>query len=104
MSVKTIQNNRKKEIWEFVTNERARNRLASSVNFKGNRYRPDFLRITEMVKNKAKMNSMILVGQSVLDDLVFNESFRQWLESIQTNAAIVTTGAIRGTLSEKFFQ
>ena len=98
MSVKTIQNDRKKEIWEFFTNERARNRLASI------RYRPDFLRITEMVKNKAKMNSMIFVGQTVLDDLVFNESFRQWLESIQTNAAIVITGAIRGTLSEKLFQ
>ena len=34
----------------------------------------------------------------------FNESFHQCLESIQYNAAIAITGAIRGTLSKSFFK
>ena len=34
----------------------------------------------------------------------FNESFHKNLESIQYNAAIATTGAIRGTSSENLFQ
>ena len=37
-------------------------------------------------------------------DCAFNESFRQRFESIQYNAAIAITGAIRGTSLEKLFQ
>ena len=37
-------------------------------------------------------------------DYAFNESFRQRFESIQYNAAIAITGAIRGTSLEKLFQ
>ena len=40
----------------------------------------------------------------VIYDRAFNESFHQRLESIQYNAAIVITGTIRGTSSEKLFQ
>ena len=37
-------------------------------------------------------------------DQTFNESFDQRIESIQYNAAIAITGAVRGTSSEKFNQ
>ena len=37
-------------------------------------------------------------------DQTFNESFHQRIESIQYNAAIAITGAIRGTSSEKPYQ
>ena len=37
-------------------------------------------------------------------DQTFNESFHQRIQSIQYNAAIAITGAIRGTSSEKLYQ
>ena len=40
----------------------------------------------------------------VIYDRAFNESFHQRLESIQYNAAIAITWAIRGTPAEKIFQ
>ena len=40
----------------------------------------------------------------IIYDHTFNESFHQRIESIQYNAAIATTGAIRGTSSEKLYQ
>ena len=40
----------------------------------------------------------------IVYDRAFNESFHKSLESIQSNAAIAITGAIRGTSSEKLFQ
>ena len=40
----------------------------------------------------------------VMYDRAFNESFYQRLESIQYNAAIAITGAIRRTSSEKLLQ
>ena len=40
----------------------------------------------------------------IVYDRAFNESFHKNLESIQYNAAIEITGAIRGTSSEKLFQ
>ena len=40
----------------------------------------------------------------IIYDLTFNESFHQRIESIQYNAAIAITGAIRGTSSEKLYQ
>ena len=40
----------------------------------------------------------------IVYDRAFNESFHKNLESIQYNAAIAITGAIRGTSSEKIFQ
>ena len=40
----------------------------------------------------------------IVYDRAFNESFHKYLESIQYNAAIAITGAIRGTSSEKRFQ
>ena len=40
-------------------------------------------------------------GDSICEQ-AFNESFHQRIESIQNNAAILITGAIRGTSSKKF--
>ena len=40
----------------------------------------------------------------IVYDRAFNESFHKNLQSIQYNAAIAITGAIRGTSSEKLFQ
>ena len=40
----------------------------------------------------------------IIYDHTFNESFHQMNESIQYNAAIAITGAIRGTSSEKLYQ
>ena len=40
----------------------------------------------------------------IIYDQKFNESFHQRIESIQYNAAIAITGAIRGTSSEKLYQ
>ena len=40
----------------------------------------------------------------IIYDQTFNESFHQRIESIQSNAAISITGAIRGTSSEKLCQ
>ena len=40
----------------------------------------------------------------IVYDRAFNESFHKYLESIQYNAAIVITGAIRGTSSEKLLR
>ena len=40
----------------------------------------------------------------IIYDQTFNESFHQRIESIQYNAAIAMTGAIRGTSSEKLYQ
>ena len=40
----------------------------------------------------------------IIYDQTFNESFHQMIESIQYNAAIAITGAIRGTSSEKLYQ
>ena len=40
----------------------------------------------------------------IIYDQIFNESFHQRIESIQYNAAIAITGAIRGSSSEKLYQ
>ena len=40
----------------------------------------------------------------IVYDRAFNESFHKNLESIQYNAAIAVTEAVRGTCSEKLFQ
>ena len=40
----------------------------------------------------------------IIYDQTFNESFHQRIESIQYNAAIAITGAIKGTSSERFYQ
>ena len=40
----------------------------------------------------------------IIYDTAFNESFHKSLESIQYNAAIAISGAIRGTSSDKLFQ
>ena len=40
----------------------------------------------------------------VIFDQAFNNSFHQRLESIQYNAALAITGAIRGTSMEKLYQ
>ena len=42
-------------------------------------------------------------GDMIYDQTI-NESFHQRIESIQYNAAIAITGAIRGTSSENFYQ
>ena len=42
-------------------------------------------------------------GDTIYDQ-TFNESFHQSIESIQYNAAIAVTGAIRGTSSERLYQ
>ena len=40
----------------------------------------------------------------IVYDRAFNQSFHKNLESVQYNAAIAITGAVRSTSSEKFFQ
>ena len=40
----------------------------------------------------------------VIYDRAFNESFRNKLESVQYNAALAITGAIRGSSREKLYQ
>ena len=40
----------------------------------------------------------------IVHDRAFDESFHKSLESIQYNAVIAITGAIRGTSSETLFQ
>ena len=40
----------------------------------------------------------------IIYDQTFNESFQKRIESIQHNAAIAITGAIRGTSSENLYQ
>ena len=52
---------------------------------------------------KTSIRSHLEYGE-VIYDSTFNESFNQRLESIQHNAAIAVTGAIRGTSSGKHFQ
>jgi len=42
-------------------------------------------------------------GDSIYDQ-AYNDSFHQKLESIQYNAALAITGAIRGTSTEKLYQ
>ena len=42
--------------------------------------------------------------EDVVFDQVFNNSFHQRSESVQYNAALAITGAIRGTFKEKLFQ
>ena len=40
----------------------------------------------------------------VIYDRAFNESFQNKLESVQYNAALAITGAIRGSTREKLYQ
>ena len=40
----------------------------------------------------------------VIYDRTFNESFQNKLESVQYNAALAITGAIRGSSREKLYQ
>ena len=40
----------------------------------------------------------------ILYDQVFNSSFRDRLKSVQYNACLAITGAIRGILNEKLYQ
>ena len=40
----------------------------------------------------------------VIYNRAFNESFQNKLESVQYNAALAITGAIRGSSREKFYQ
>ena len=66
------------------------------------------------VLNKVKRQSLITIYKSfirlhldygdIVYDRAFNESFHKYLKSIQYNATIAITGAIRGTSSEKLFQ
>ena len=52
---------------------------------------------------KAFVRSDLIYG-NVLHDQAFNASFHEKLESIQYNACLVLTGAIRGTSKEKIYQ
>ena len=45
-----------------------------------------------------------LDNEDVVFDQAFNNSFHQRLESIQHNAALTITGAIRGISKEKLYQ
>ena len=45
-----------------------------------------------------------LVYGNIIYDPAYKEPFHQKLESIQYNAALAKTGAIRGTSREKFYQ
>lgn len=63
---KATQNNRNQREIRFVANERTRNGLASSVNFKGIKDISDFLWIFE-IKKEVKINSSTFVRELVLD-------------------------------------
>ena len=52
---------------------------------------------------KALIRPDLDYGDAIFDQ-AFNNSFHQRLESIQYNAALVLTGAIRGTSKEKIYQ
>ena len=62
---KIIQNNRNQREIRLVENERTRNQLASSVNFKGIKDISDFLWILEM-KKEVKMSSSTFACELVL--------------------------------------
>ena len=58
---KIIEN---KEIYDLLLMRK--NRLASSLSFKGSKYIPsDFIGIFEIIKNKVKMNSLTFAGELV---------------------------------------
>ena len=52
---------------------------------------------------KAFIRHHLDCGGSIYDQ-AYNDSFHQKLESIQYNAALAITGAIRGNYSEKLYQ
>ena len=53
-----------KEIYDLLLMRK--NRLASSLSFKGSKYMPsDFIGIFEIIKNKVKMNSLTFAGELV---------------------------------------
>ena len=52
---------------------------------------------------KAFIRPHLDYGDSIYDQ-AYNDSFHQKLESIQYNAALAITGAIRGTSTEKLYQ
>ena len=59
---------------------------------------------TKHAKNQ-RLHLQLDVGYGdIIYDQTFNESFHQRIESIQYNAAVAITGAIRGTSSKKFYQ
>ena len=60
-------------------------------------------RINLVTIYKAFVRSRLDYGD-ILYDQVFNNSFHDRLESIQYNACLAITGAIRGTSREKLYQ
>ena len=60
-------------------------------------------RISLIIIYKSFARANLYYGD-IIYDLTFNESFHQRIESIQYNAAIAITGAVRGTSSEKLYQ
>ena len=56
-----------------------------------------------VIKNKSFIRSHLDYSDIIFDQ-AFNKSFHDNLESIQYNALLVITGAIRGTSREKLYQ
>ena len=65
---------------------------------------PSLLPRQALVTNYKAFVRRYLDYGDVLYDQVFNNSFHAKIESIQYNACLAITGAIRGTLREKIYQ
>ena len=61
-----------------------------------------FLRLVLITKYKIFVRSHLDYGDMIYDE-AYNETFYQKLESIQYNACLVLSRAIRGSLSEKIY-
>ena len=60
------------------------------------------LRLVLITKYKAFVRSHLDYGDMIYDE-VYNETFHQKLESIQYNACLALSGAIRGSSREKLY-
>ena len=67
------------------------------------RFQPVLPRLSLLTIYKTFVRSQLDFAD-VIYDQVFNSSFHEKLESIQNNACLAITGAIRGTSSEKLYQ
>ena len=61
-----------------------------------------FLRLVLITKHKIFVRSHLDYGDMIYDE-AYNETFHQKLESIQYNACLALSGAIRGSLREKLY-
>ena len=72
------------------------------------------IRIIRKLQNVLPLSALLTIHKTfirshldyrdIIYDKVFNESFHAKLESLQYNAALATTGAIRGSSTEKKYE